>query len=62
MIIGGLICISVAIWGKEFGAADVEGFPINDSKKASTWSGKLVFGAVGVAFVVLGILGLLGHA
>jgi hypothetical protein len=60
-IVGGLVCISVAIWGKKFGNADVEGFPINDNKEASTWSGKLVFGAVGIGFVVMGILKLLGH-
>jgi hypothetical protein len=61
LIVGGFVCIAVAIWGKKFGAADVEGFPINDNKETSTWSGKLVFGAVGIGFVIIGILRLLGH-
>jgi hypothetical protein len=58
-IIGGLIAIAIAIWGKKFGEADVEGFPTGRS--SSTWSGKVVFGVVGVGFVILGILRLLGH-
>jgi hypothetical protein len=62
MIIGGLVCIAVAIWGKKFYAADIEGGPINDNKETSPWSGKLVFGAVGIAFVVLGVLRILRHA
>jgi hypothetical protein len=47
-IVGGLVCISVTTWGKKFATADVEGFPINDNKEVSTWSGKLVFGAAGI--------------
>jgi hypothetical protein len=62
LIIGGLVCIAVAIWGKRFYPADIEGGPINDNKEASIWSGKLVFGGVGIAFVVLGVLRPLGHA
>jgi hypothetical protein len=61
LIGGGLICIAIAILGKRFYAADVEGGPINESKEVSTWSGKLVFGAVGIGFVIIGILRLLGH-
>jgi hypothetical protein len=61
LIIGGLISIAVAIWGKKFYAADVEGGPINDNKEVSTWSGKLVFGAVGIGFLVIGILRLIGR-
>jgi hypothetical protein len=62
MIVGGLICIAIAIWSKKFYAADVEGFPVNDNKAVSRWSGKLVFGAVGIGFVIIGILRLLEHS
>ena len=61
-IIGGLVFIAVAIWGKKFYAGDVEGSPFNDNREVSTWSGKFVFGVVGIGFVILGILRLLGLA
>jgi hypothetical protein len=58
-IIGGLIAIAIAIWGKRFCDADVEGMPYGIEREVSPLSGKLIFGLVGIAFLIGGIVALL---
>ena len=56
LIVCGLVAIGVAIWGKRFSSADVEGMPYGKDVETSTWSGKLVFAIVGVGLLAIGML------
>jgi hypothetical protein len=58
MIFGGL-AIAGGILGKHFYEADVIGL-VASKRKSSTWSGRLVFIAVGVALIAGGIKLLMG--
>jgi hypothetical protein len=59
LIVGGLIAIAIAIWGKRFYNADAEGMPYRNKKEVSPLWGKLVFGIVGTLLLTGGILLLL---
>ena len=61
LIIAGLTGIAVAILGKTFYSSNVEAGSNNDEKPASVWSGRLVFGVVGIGLVFVGIMKLLGR-
>jgi len=53
-VIVGIVAIVLGIFGKDFYAAD----PLSGTgfkQRSSTWSGRLVFIVVGVAFVATGI-------
>ncbi|HEY1159707.1 MAG TPA: hypothetical protein VGE83_03705 [Terracidiphilus sp.] len=55
-IIGGLIAIAIAIWGKRFYDADAEGMPYRNEREVSPRWGKLIFGLVGIVFLIGGIV------
>ena len=61
LIIAGLVAIAVAIWGKRFYEADVEGMPLRKEREASPLTGKLVFGLVGIGLFIIGLVKLLQH-
>jgi len=61
LMAGGLIAFAISIWGKRFYDADVEGMPLRKEKEASQWSGKLIFGIVGIGLFIIGIVKLLAH-
>jgi hypothetical protein len=58
MIAAGCVAVVVSIFGKEFRNTDVETMT-TDYGAASTWSGKLLFGFVGAAFLFVGIRALI---
>jgi len=47
LIFGGMVAIAVAILGKHFYDADVEGMPLRKEKQVSPLWGKLIFRLVG---------------
>jgi hypothetical protein len=59
LIIGGLVAIAVAIWGKRFYDADVEGMPLRKERQVSPWWRKLIFGLVGAMLLTIGLVNLL---
>jgi len=59
LMIGGLVAIAVAIWGKQFYAADVEGMPLRKEKQVPLWLGKLIFGLVGAMLLAIGLVNFL---
>jgi len=53
-VLVGAAAIAAGIFGKHFHSADVaSGLPFK--QKSSTWSGRLIFIVVGIAFVAAGI-------
>jgi hypothetical protein len=58
-IIAGLIAIAIALWGNRFYNADLEGMPYRKDREVSPLWGKLIFGLVGISFLIGGIVSLL---
>ena len=61
LIVAGLVAIAVAIWGKRFYDANVEGMPLRNEREVSPLWGKLVFGLVGIMLFIIGLVNLLKH-
>ena len=59
LIVGGLVAITVAIWGKQFYNADVEGMPLRRERQAPPLWGKVIFGLVGAMLITVGLVNLL---
>jgi hypothetical protein len=61
LIIAGLVSMAVAIRGKTFYDADVEGMPLRNEREISPLTGKLVFGLVGIGLFIIGLVKLFQH-
>ena len=55
----GLVSILIAIFGKNFTNADLEGFGFRNDKPVPRWQGRFLFAVVGAAFVFYAVTSLL---